>query len=90
MRRREWLNLGKGLLLTAAATSLGVAQQRGKKPIYVLAWSERTEPKEHYPEGHNGVIAAFLNKDPNIRAEAVSLNDPEQGLPPRNCSGAMF
>jgi trehalose utilization protein len=82
MRRREWLNLGKGLLLTAAATSLGVAQQRGKKPIYVLAWSERTEPKEHYPEGHNGVIAAFLNKDPNIRAEAVSLNDPEQGLPP--------
>ena len=82
MRRREWLTLGKGLLLTAAATSLAVAQQRGRKPIYVLAWSERTEPKEHYPEGHNGVIAAFLNKDPNIRAEAVSLNDPEQGLPP--------
>ena len=82
MRRREWLKLGKGLMLTAAAASLGVAQQRGRKQIYVLAWSERTEPKEHYPEGHNGVIAAFLNKDPNIRAEAVSLNDPEQGLPP--------
>ncbi|MCS3920295.1 hypothetical protein Q2T83_10385 [Fervidibacter sacchari] len=40
MRRREWLNLGKGLLLTAAAASLGIAQQRIRKQIYVLAWSE--------------------------------------------------
>ncbi len=83
MRRREWLVWAKGLTVAAAVSAASAAPQKAKgKPLYVLVWSERTEPKDVYPEGHNGVIAAFLNKDPNLRAEAVNLNDPEQGLPP--------
>lgn len=82
MRRRQLLGLIKNLAFAATTAQLGMSQQRTKgKQIYALIWSERTEPKEHYPEGHNGIIASFLNKDPNIKAEAVSINDPEQGLP---------
>lgn len=68
------------MLLTAAAKG-SVAPSQKSKALQVLVWSERTEPREVYPNGHNGVIAEALNKDPNIKAEAVSLNDPEQGLP---------
>jgi len=54
-----------------------VAQER---VIKVLSWSEMTEPKEVYPEGTNGAVAAALNECPGIEAKVSNINDPEQGL----------
>jgi hypothetical protein len=64
MRRREWLNLGKGLLLTAAATSLGVAQQRGKKPIYVLESSKSSATPSIGAQGVAYKVPCFETKQP--------------------------
>ncbi len=34
-----------------------------------------------YPKGHHETIKDFLNKDKNIKATAVTMDMPEQGLP---------
>lgn len=52
----------------------------GPKTIRVLAWSERTEPKDVYPQGINGQFAAFLGADGDVRVTVANLADPEQGL----------
>ncbi|MBI3472507.1 MAG: ThuA domain-containing protein [Candidatus Solibacter usitatus] len=51
-----------------------------KKPIRVLAWSERSEPAEVYPDGINGALVEMLNKEKDIQAKAANLSDPGQGL----------
>lgn len=48
--------------------------------IRVLAWSERTEPTDIYPNGINGDIADFLNSCDGIVARTAKLSDQEQGL----------
>jgi trehalose utilization protein len=48
--------------------------------LRILAWSERSEPLEVYPEGINGDIAAFLNQRGDIEARTAQLSDPGQGL----------
>lgn len=48
--------------------------------IRVLAWSEGSEPRDVYPEGINGDIAAFLNTKEDIVAKTAQLSDPKQGL----------
>ena len=49
-------------------------------PIRALAWSERTEPAQVYPDGINGAIAATLGRQADIVARTAQLDDPEQGL----------
>ena len=50
------------------------------KTVRVLAWSERTEPKDVYPQGINGQLAAFLGADGDVKVTVANLADPEQGL----------
>ena len=52
----------------------------GPKPIRVLAWSERSEPKEVYPQGINGQFAAFLQSEADMQVTVANLQDAEQGL----------
>ncbi len=69
--------------------AVGSSVQAGvREPLRVLVWSERTEPKEVYPKGINGEVAGFLNRDPGIRARAVSLGDREKGLTEENLAWA--
>jgi len=51
-----------------------------KQSIRVLAWSERSEPVEIYPNGINGAIAEALNREKGILATVASLDGPGQGL----------
>lgn len=56
--------------------------------ISVTIWHEhrheKTKPKvaEIYPKGIHGALAAHLSKDAGLRVRAVTLDDPENGLPP--------
>ena len=52
----------------------------GSKPVRVLAWSERTEPKDVYPNGINGQFAAFLGGGSEVTVTVANLDDPDQGL----------
>lgn len=52
----------------------------GPKSVRVLAWSERSEPKEVYPNGINGQFAAFLSNEPDMQVTVANLQDAEQGL----------
>ncbi|MGH9661482.1 MAG: ThuA domain-containing protein [Bryobacteraceae bacterium] len=63
-------------ILLLAAASLAHARD----PIRVLAWSERTEPVEIYPNGINGALVEMLSREKGIQAKAANLADPEQGL----------
>lgn len=79
--------MNRRALLGAAAAAAGAGlleatarQAQAADPIRVLCWSERTEPGSIYPEGINGTVAEFLNKVPGIRARAVNLRDPDQGV----------
>jgi trehalose utilization protein len=58
----------------------GALRARGKPPIRVTVWSERSEPVEIYPEGINGAIAEMLNGDKEISATVANLADEGQGL----------
>ena len=60
-------------------TVAGIAAD-GTKPIRVLAWSERSEPKDVYPAGINGQFLAFLSTESGIHVTVANLQDPEQGL----------
>lgn len=48
--------------------------------IRVLAWSERTEPADVYPNGINGAIAAALQKDKKLSVRTAQLSDPDSGV----------
>src|SRR5947209_20025742 len=49
--------------------------------IRVLAWSELSEPKQVYPNGISGALAAHLRELPDIEVRTASIDDPEQGVP---------
>lgn len=55
--------------------------------IKVTVWNEgRHERNEAsigaiYPKGIHGAVKDFLDKDPDLEVRAVTLDDPEQGLP---------
>src|SRR2546425_10227067 len=65
-----------GFLTIAALVSTASAKQ----PIRVLAWSERTEPAEVYPNGINGALVEMLKGEKDIQAKAANLSDPDQGV----------
>jgi trehalose utilization protein len=48
--------------------------------IRVLAWSERSEPTDVYPNGINGQFAEFLKPEKGIAVKTANITDPEQGL----------
>ena len=56
------------------------------KAIRVTVWSEFIHEKSNpavakiYPDGMHSAIAGYLNKQTGIKARAVSLDQPEQGL----------
>ena len=50
------------------------------RDIRVLAWSERTEPADAYPNGINGAIAEMLKNDKKFKVTVANISDPEQGL----------
>ena len=67
--------------LAALALSIGhLLAATGETPIRILAWSERTEPEDVYPNGINGQFAAFLKSEKDIRVTTANLSDPGQGL----------
>jgi len=45
-----------------------------------MAWSERSEPAEIYPNGINGAMLQMLSHEKGIMATAANLADPGQGL----------
>ena len=65
--------------LAALPASLPVRLHAAPR-ITVLAWSERTEPVDVYPDGINGQIQAFLKTDKDIAVKVAQLSDPDQGL----------
>src|SRR5258705_13984552 len=71
MNRRSFLTA------LAAAGSVPVA---AKSAVRVIAWSERTEPVEIYPNGINGALIEMLSHEKGIVATAANLSDPGQGL----------
>src|SRR5688500_6616233 len=62
------------------ATVLLAAPLAAKKPIRVLAWSERSEPIEIYPDGINGALAGRLSKEKGIETRNANHGEPGQGL----------
>jgi trehalose utilization protein len=70
MNRRGFLSMAAGWAISLSA----------KQAIRVLAWSERSEPVEIYPNGINGAIAEALNREKGITATVASLDGPGQGL----------
>src|SRR2546427_10950386 len=67
--------IARVVLLCFMGTLLAEAQS-----IRVLAWSERTEPADVYPDGINGTIAAALKKDKKISVRTAQLSDPDSGV----------
>ena len=55
--------------------------------IKVTVWNEGRHEKsnkaaqEMYPNGIHGTVKAFLEKNPDLEVRAVTLDDPDQGLP---------
>lgn len=81
MNRRHFLHSAATTAAAAAGlASAGRAQSPSDRKVRVLCWSELTEPKEVYPEGISGAVAAFLTKRPNLEVRVASINDAEQGL----------
>ena len=79
--RREFLR--SSLVAGGAATAAGIRipqTSAAPGPVRVLCWSERTEPKEVYPEGISGAIARHLRTLPEVSVRTVSIGDPDQGL----------
>jgi len=68
------------ILLFGLALALLAAPAAAAKTIRVLAWSERSEPVEAYPNGINGAVAEMLKGEKNIQVKIANLADPDQGL----------
>ena len=55
--------------------------------IKVTVWNECRHEKSDaaakamYPNGIHGTIKEFLDKNPDMEVRAVTLDDPDQGLP---------
>src|SRR5690625_1779736 len=70
-----------------AITHQGHARRSQLMTIKVTVWGENVHEQTNdvvariYPEGMHACIADGLNEDPQIEARAVTLQDPEQGLP---------
>jgi trehalose utilization protein len=71
------MNRRSFLAAIAAGGSLPLA---AKKSIRVMAWSERSEPVEIYPDGINGAFIEMLSDEKGMVATAANLGDPGQGL----------
>lgn len=67
-------------LLALGAMGAGVPAAAARRKIRVLAWSERTEPPEIYPQGINGALVEMLNRQKGIEARATGIADPDQGV----------
>src|SRR5882724_2570371 len=65
--------------LTSLAAAGGI-RLSARHPIRVMAWSERSEPAEIYPNGINGALVEMLSGEKKIEAAAANLADPGQGL----------
>ena len=65
--------------LTALAAA-GAWPLPAKGSIRVMAWSERSEPAEIYPDAINGALLQMLSHEKGIVATAANLADPGQGL----------
>ena len=61
-------------------SALAGLSAEGSRTVRVLAWSERTEPKDVYPQGINGQFASFLGAEGDVKVTVANLADPEQGL----------
>jgi len=77
-RAMERRSLILGLAGAALAAVPRAAFTRGR--IRVLAWSERSEPAEVYPNGIDGAIAEGLQLEKGIEVRTAGLADPGQGL----------
>lgn len=51
-----------------------------QRSIHAVVWSEGTTPRDVYPNDVNATIAEHLNEHDDFVAEAVSIDDPEQGV----------
>ena len=68
------------LLTRLLAFSLACLAAPAQDKIRVLAWSERSEPADVYPQGINGQFAEFLKSEKDIVVKTANITDPEQGL----------
>lgn len=68
------------VLLGCALLMVLNAPSAPKKTIQVLAWSERTEPGDAYPNGINGAVAEMLKNEKDVKVTVANLSDAEQGL----------
>ncbi len=68
------------MFLIGCLVALFMTASAQAKTIRVLAWSERTEPAEVYPNGINGAVAEMFKNDKNVKVTVANLSDPEQGL----------
>lgn len=65
-----------GALVCLASASASAAP----KKIRVLLWSEQTEPRNIYPTGISGALAAHLGKMSNIETRTATLTDEGAGV----------
>src|SRR5713226_9395686 len=81
-RRLCWICSLIGALAALSIVAIFVKPRPvyAKQKIRVLCWSERTEPSDVYPNGINGALVEFLNKEADIAASAANLSDTGQGL----------
>lgn len=70
-----------GLALPGLMAMENAIAQGAKKTRKVLVWSEGTAPKNVYPNDINAAIAEGLKPLKGWEVQAVSINDPDQGLP---------
>src|SRR6266567_873756 len=75
----EWSSMHRRSFLTALAAA-GAWPLPAKGPIRVMAWSERSEPAEIYPDGINGALLQIFSHEKGIVATAANLADRGQGL----------
>jgi trehalose utilization protein len=73
------MRLASLVCAAAAAVLCSLPKVHAGKTIRVLAWSERTEPVEVYPQGINGAFAEFLKNEKGVEVAVANLADPEQG-----------
>ena len=67
-------------LLTSTGGGPLSGAEGADRPIRVLAWSERSEPVDVYPNGINGAMVEAFKGDKKVIFKVANLADPEQGL----------
>jgi trehalose utilization protein len=71
-------------ILLLVVPILSAASPLDGRKIRVLVWSERTEPAAIYPEGINGAVATFLQKDPTLQVKTADITEPDLGVSDAN------